>query len=186
MVLVRYLTVLIIVALTLVSCGNDLSLQRYLVDKQDDDKFLKVDVAASLLQAENGFMTDEQLEILNTIKKVNVVAYPIKNGDVASYETEKTKLTQIVDQEKYKLLSKVKSSSTNITFKYLGDDETIDEVIVLASDKERGFAVFRLLGDNMRPGDMMKLLSTVESGDLDLSKFNGLGDMFKEANTEEL
>jgi len=69
---------------------------------------------------------------------------------------------------------------------HLGDDETIDEVIVLASDKERGFAVFRLLGDNMRPGDMMKLLSTVESGDLDLSKFNGLGDMFKEANTEEL
>ena len=45
MVLVRFIVGISLAALSLVSCADGSSLQRYLVDKQDDDKFLKVDIA---------------------------------------------------------------------------------------------------------------------------------------------
>ena len=182
MIIVRYLTLLILSALTLISCNNDPSLQRYLVDKQDDDKFLKVDVAASLLQTDDNNMSAEEKEILNTIKKVNVVAYPIKGDDMAAYQAEKAIVNDILKNEDYKTLMKMGSNNSGATLKYVGEEDAIDEVVIFASDNERGFAVFRLLGEDMRPDQMMKLMNSIDSGDLDVSALNGIGDLFSEMN----
>lgn len=187
MALLRYAIGITIAALTLLSCDDGTSLQRYLVDKQEDDKFVKVDIATSLLQSDESNFTEEQQEILNTIKKVNVVAYPLKGGNMAEYETEMQKLSKIIDQEKYILLSSINSNGTKATLKYLGDEQAIDEVIIFAKDDERGFAVFRLLGDDMKPGQMVKLLTSIDSGDLDVSALSGIGELFADDDfkTEE-
>lgn len=178
--LVRFLVGISVAALALVSCNDGSSLQRYLVDKQDDDKYLKLDIATSLLESDDADFTEEQKEILGTIKKVNVVAFPIKGENAAAYEEERAELAKILDNEKYVLLGKVNSNGSKMTMKYLGEEDAIDEVIIFASDDERGFAVFRLLGDDMKPGQMMKLMNSINSGDLDLNALNGIGDMFKE------
>jgi hypothetical protein len=163
----------------LVSCSSEPSLQKYLVEKQDDDKFLKIDLATSLLQAESSSFTEEQQNILNTVKKVNVVAFKLKDGNIAEYEAEKNKLATIMNQDKYKTLIKFGSNNRGATLKYLGEENAIDEVIVFASDSEKGFAVFRLLGENMQPGQMIKLMNSIDRGDLDLSKFSGIGDLLE-------
>lgn len=186
MALVKYITALILVGFTLMSCNSDKSLQRYLVDKQEDDKFLKVDVAASLLQTDNNNMSEDQKEILNTIKKVNVVAYPIKDGNMTEYKAEKDKLATIIGQEKYKLLMKMGSNKSGATLKYLGEEDAIDEIIIFATDTERGFAIFRVLGDDMRPDKMIKLMNSIEKGDVDVTKFTGIGDLFGEIEAEDL
>lgn len=178
--LIRYIVALSLMAFTVMSCSDGSSLQRYLVDKQDDDKFLKVDIATSLLEGENADFTAEQKEILNTIKKVNVVAYPLKNNNTAEYEEMRKELSSILDHEKYVLLGKVNSDGRKMTMKYLGEEDAIDEVIIFASDDDRGFAVFRLLGDNMKPGQMLKLMGSIESGDLDVSALTGIGEIFGE------
>jgi hypothetical protein len=183
MVLVRFIVGISLAALSLVSCADGSSLQRYLVDKQDDDKFLKVDIATSLLESDDADFTEEQREILETIKKVNVVAFPLKGKNAADYETERTELAKILDNEKYILLGKVSSNGSMMTMKYLGEEDAIDEVIIFASDDERGFAVFRLLGDNMKPGQMLKLMNSINSGDLDVSALNGIGDIFNDNST---
>ncbi|MBG43172.1 MAG: hypothetical protein CL530_04315 [Aequorivita sp.] len=177
--LLKYFMALILGALALVSC-SDKSLQKYLVEKQDDDKFVKMDIAASLLQGNASNFTQEEKDILNTIKKVNVVAYPIVEGDTADYEMERQKLKDILDQEQYKELTRIKSNEWNATLKYTGEEDAIDEVIVFASDDNRGFAVFRLLGENMRPDQMLKLMKSAERGDLDVSKLEGFGKIFKD------
>ena len=179
MQLVKILTAITIAALSLVSCSNEKSLQKYLVDKQEDDRYLKVDLATSLLQSDDADFTEEQQEILNTIKKVNMVAFPVKNNDVTEYEAEKTKVREIIDQEKYKTLSKMKSKDTHITLKYLGEEDAIDEVIVFASNAEKGFGVFRLLCDDMKPGQMLQLMNSIDNGDFDMSKLSGFGDIFE-------
>jgi len=179
MVLVKYLMALVIAAAALTSC-SDKSLQKYLVEKQDDDKFVKMDVAASLLQGNTSNFTQEEKDILNTIKKVNVVAYPIIEGDTADYVKERQELKEILDQKQYKELTRIKSNEWNATLKYTGEEDAIDEVIVFASDDSRGFAVFRLLGENMRPDQMMKLMKSAERGDLDVSKLSGFGEIFKD------
>ncbi len=178
--IVKYLTVLVIAMLSLVSCDNGASLQRYLVDKQEDDRFVKVDIATSLFQSEENSFTEEEKEILNTIKKINVVAYPVKSGNSEEYESEKTIVKNIIGQEKYKTLGSVKSKDMHLTMKYLGEETAIDEVIVFASSDDKGFGVFRLLCDDMRPDQALKLMRTMERGDIDLSKLSGIGEVFNE------
>jgi hypothetical protein len=179
MVLARYFMALALGLSALTSC-SDKSLQKYLVEKQDDDKFVKMDIAASLLQGKNSSFSQEEKDVLNTIKKVNVVAYPIVDGDTADYEKERQELKAILDQEKYKELTRINSNDWNATLKYTGEEDAIDEVIVFASDDSRGFAVFRLLGENMRPDQMLKLMESAERGDLDISKLEGFGEIFKD------
>lgn len=179
MTLIKYTTALIIGLLTLMSCTNEKSLQRYLVDKQADDRYLKIDLATSLLQSDESNFTEDEQDILNTIKKVNVVAYPIKGGNVDEYKTEKALVNEILGQEKYKTLSTMKSKGMHITLKYLGEEDAIDEVIIFASSSEKGFGVFRLLCDDMRPDQILKLMNSIEKGDLDVSKLSGIGDLFE-------
>lgn len=179
MVLARYFIALVLGLLTITSCSDE-SLQKYLVEKQDDDKFVKMDIAASLLQGKNSDFSQEEKDILKTIKKVNVVAYPIIEGDTADYVQERQELKAILDQEQYKELTRIKSNDWNATLKYTGEEDAINEVIVFASDDNRGFAVFRLLGENMRPDQMLKLMESAERGDLDVSKLTGFGEIFKD------
>lgn len=179
MVLTRYFLALTLGVMVLTSC-SDQSLQKYLVEKQDDNKFVKMDVAASLLQGNDSNFSQEEKDILKTLKKVNVVAYPINDENIADFEIEKNKLKTILDQEQYKELTRIKSNDWNATLKYTGEEDAIDEVIVFASDDKRGFAVFRLLGENMRPDQMLKLMKSAERGDLDVSKFEAFGEIFKD------
>jgi hypothetical protein len=177
--LMKYFIPFAMAFLALVSCSNEPSLQKYLVDKQDDDKFLKIDLATSLLQSEDSSFSEEQQDILNTVKKVNVVAFKVTDGNIEEYNVEKDKVAAIMSQDKYKTLIKFGSNNRGALLKYLGEEDAIDEVIVFASDSEKGFAVFRLLGENMRPDQMIKLMNSIDNGDLDLSKFSGIGDLLE-------
>lgn len=176
--LLKIITTVVLSVLTFISCSNGKSLQQYLVDKQADDRFLKVDIATSLFQSEGANFNEEELDILETIKKINVVAYPVKNGDLATFETEKQVVKQIIDQEKYKTLGSMKSNDMQMTMKYLGEETAIDEVILFASSSDKGFGVFRLLCDDMRPDQALKLLNSMENGNLNLTKLSGIGEIF--------
>ena len=180
MILIKYVLGLGLAALTLFSCSNEKSLQRYLVDRQDDDSFLKIDIAASLLQTDNNNLSQEEKDILETVKKINVVAYPIKGENAADYEVKRQELKDIIDQEQYKMLMKYGSNKQGVTLKYLGEEDAIDEIIVFASDDEKGFALFRLLGEKMEPAKMMKLMKAIEKGDLDVSKLESIGNIFQD------
>lgn len=179
MTIVKYVVGFALGFLTLMSCDNSKSLQSYIVEKQEDDRFMKVDFATSLM-SEMDSLPQDQKDVLQSIKKMNVVAYPKKEGTEIDYEAEKGRLSVIFDQEKYKTLGKFKANNQNITLMYLGEEDAIDEVIVYGRDDEKGLAVFRLLGDDMNPNDVMKLSSMIENGNVDLSKLTGLEEVFKE------
>ena len=174
----KYSISLIALALSLASCSEK-SLQKYLVEKQDDDHFVKMDIAASLLQGNESNLSQEETETLKTIKKVNVVAYPITKGDSINYNLERAEILKILGQEQYKELARMNSEQWKITLKYTGEEDAVDEVIVFGSDDEKGFAVFRVLGNNMEPVKIMTLLKAADKNNLDFSKFSGLGEIFK-------
>jgi len=180
MVLIKFVIGIGLAVLTLFSCSNEKSLQRYLVDRQDDDSFLKIDIAASLLQTDNNNLSQEEKDILETVKKINVVAYPIEGENAADYEVKRQELKDILNQGQYKMLMKYGSNKQGATLKYLGEENSIDEIIVFASDDEKGFALFRLLGDKMEPAKMMKLMNAIEKGDLDVSKLESIGNIFQD------
>lgn len=176
-VVLKYVIATVMAAMAFTSCNDNKSLQKYLVEKQDDNNFVKIDLATSLLQAEGNDFSEEEKNILNTVKKINVVAFPLTDDNMAEYEIEKQNAIDVLSQEKYKTLMKYGSNSRGATLKYLGEEEAIDELIVFASDNEMGFAVFRLLGDNMRPEDMLKLMKGIDQGDIDVSSLKSLGNL---------
>jgi len=186
--LIRYSIAFVIAVTTLFSlqsCDNEPSLQKYMVEKQDDDKFLKVDLASSLLLAEDNKLSVEDREILNTVKKVNIVAFQLKDENMTEYEVEKRKVKEILDNEKYQTLMKYGSSQNGATLKFVGNEDAIDEFVAFGSDESKGFAVVRITGKNMKPADIMGLIGNIGSGDLNMSALSGLGSMFDMPNAKQ-
>lgn len=165
-------------ALALVSCSNP-SLQKYMVEKQDDSNFVKMDIAGSLFQ-NTGNMDEEKKSSLKTIRKINVLAYPIQNNDTLNFEKEKSELTDILETEKYKTLMYLNSSDRKASLKYIGKEDAIDELILYGSDNTQGFAVLRILGEDMKPADMYQLMKSIQSGDINISQFPGFEKTFKD------
>lgn len=169
---------LILTTFTMISC-KEKSLQKYLVEKQDDARFAKIDIAPGMI---NGFSKDfdsENQEVFNRVKKVNFLAFQIKQNDLTSYEEEKEVVQDILQQEKYKDLTRIHSNKWSFRFLYTGTETAIDEIIVFASDDDSGFAIARLLGNKMQPNDLMKIIHAFEKGEIDASALDGVLDIFK-------
>ena len=173
---VRFILALFVASI-FTSCG-EASLQKYFVEKQDDPKFMKIDLAPSLLEGNNKLGAKEK-ETLKGIKKINVVALPIKEVNKGDFELERDELETILQQEKYKELTRVKSSEWNFTVNYTGEETAIDEVIVYAFNNEQGLAVFRLLGDNLKPEQIVEFVLNAKDNGMDFSALEGLKDVFK-------
>jgi hypothetical protein len=45
---------------------------------------------------------------------------------------------------------------------YVGSDEHIDEFVLFANSKDAGFAVVRVLGDDMNPNNILTLMSVLK------------------------
>lgn len=158
-----------ILGVVLVSCSNETSLQEYFVENQNDRRFMALDVPSSLLVGENSSLDAEQRETLKTIKKVNLLGYPMNEENKATYEEEKAKIKDILNAEKYQSLMRYGGGGTrSAQLYYLGEEDAIDEFIIFGADSARGFGVARVLGDDMQVDALMKLVSSFEKGDINI------------------
>lgn len=176
------LSVLLVLAVfTVTSCSSDKkSLQEYYVDNQENNDFVLVDVPASLISGSSAFLTKEQNEVLETIRKINIMAYPIKDATSINYQGEKTKLMSILAGDDYEELMKANSDEGSIRLYFKGEEEAIDEVIFFGAEDSKGFILARLLGDDMNISNMVKLAQSMETSDIDVSQFEGIMDIFND------
>ena len=100
-------------------------------------------------------------DILKTIKKINVVAYPIEEGNVSTYEVKMQVLKTILDQDRYKTLMKYGSNKEGATLKYVGLEDAIDEMIRSAVSPHLKIIVDFL---NQNGYSLMKMLMLWETG----------------------
>lgn len=165
---------LVLLSLGVVSCKNETTLQEYYVENQNSQQYLAFDLPASLLTGENSKLNAEQKATLETIKKVNVLGFPLKDGNKELYEAEKTKLTEILKADKYQQLMRYGGGNRKAELYYLGEEDAIDELIIFGSDDEKGFGIARVTGNDMNPEAMIRLLKSFEKGELDVA---GLPDL---------
>lgn len=166
----------------LTSCDDGKSLQKYYVENQEDADFLALDVPTSMF-ANSESLEVEQRETLESIKKINVLALK-KEEDPAKFESEKTKLDEIFQDEKYQLLMKYGGGDRKAALYFTGEEDAIDELIVYGYDNERGLGVARVLGENMSPDKIMKLMKSMDKDNFKVEGFQELGSIFG-ANEEE-
>ena len=167
---------LLLLVLMITSCKNEKSLQGYLVESQEKTGFISVDIPTSFLQLKSDNVSEDVKATLKSIRKVNVVALPIK-GNEAAYEVEKATLKKLFKgNDDYKSLMSMKAKGMHVNLYYTGDTDSIDEVIAFGYGKEAGVGVARLLGENMNPAKIIAMMNNVKiDGDnINLKQFSAI------------
>jgi hypothetical protein len=164
-----------ILAFSFTSCKEE-SLQGYLVKSQEKSGFITFDVPASILQIKSDDVSAATKATLNTLKKINVVALPVNDGNSAEIAAEKAQLDKIFKGTAYKSLMRFTHSGIKINLMYTGNGDEIDEVIAYGYSDKMGVGIARILGDNMNPSDIMKMMNEVrlDAGNMNLSQFGAI------------
>ncbi|GAA3516690.1 DUF4252 domain-containing protein [Aquimarina addita] len=159
------------------SCNSEVSLQEYFVDHKEDADFIAIDLPASLLDKKSVELSDDEKEALESVKKINFLGLQRTDMNQAKIDEESGAINKILNTEQYQTLMKFGFDGVNIVLKYQGDDEVMDEVIVFATHHEKGLALIRVLGDDMKPEKISKLMQSVRKGNLDLDAFKQIGEV---------
>jgi hypothetical protein len=173
----RLLTVFIFITLT--ACSSTQSLQEYYVDSSENPNFLSFDVPTSILNLEEAELTPTQKAAVGSLRKLNILAFKKSDKNGAEYQVEKTKVNAILRNSDYTELMKMNTEYGKATVKYLGDDTAIDEVIIFGNSDEKGFALIRVLGDDMNPAHLVQLLQAIQKSDFKGEGLEKVGDLFK-------
>lgn len=160
------------------SCNQGESLQSYYVNNQEKPNFLQVDVPVSMVKLAEEQMNEEQKEAYRSIDKLNMLAYSVTQ-DEADYKLEQEKVTKILQNEKYEELMRGSMDGGKFVVKMIGDDDLIDELIVFGSSSDKGFAIIRVLGDDMDPVKIMKLGDVLQNIDADQTDVKNFIDFFQ-------
>lgn len=158
------------------ACSSNQSLQEYYVDSSENPNFISIDVPTSILNLEESELSAAQNEALQSLKKLNILAFKKTTKNAAEYKVEKAKVNSILKDDEFIELMKLNSKYGKGVIKYLGDEDAIDEVIIYGNSNDKGFALIRVLGDNMNPAHIVQLLQAIQKSDY---KGEGLGEIGK-------
>jgi len=172
---------LLATVLILISCDSTPSLQKYIVDSKENNEFMSIDIPASIIQLKNVDVSEDVKNTLGTIKKMNFLALQLNKDNQKLYDSEKLKVKKILKNPKYKQLVRFKRNKSNVSVSYLGDKNAINEVVLFGADNEKGFAIVRILGENMNPSDIIKLSQDIKI-DGNSNQIKQLESLFKSLN----
>lgn len=174
----------LLVGAVVIACNNETSLQEYYVENQENKDFVAIDVPTSLL-ANNESLDASQRETLESVRKINLLAYPVKTTDSAGFNSEKEELKRILENEKYQLLMRYGSGERKVEIFFTGEEDAVDEFVVYGTDEARGVGVARILGDDMNPDEILKFIRSLEEGDIDMDGLQSIAGMFGEIKSKE-
>jgi hypothetical protein len=172
-------TTAFLVLVTLVSCNSEPTLQKYFVENTNNKDFIALDISPNILNLDKAKLTSEQNEALNSFDKMNILAFKTTDKNKAEFETERAKVKAILKDPKYQQLMSFGSGKDGASVSYVGTDDNIKEFVVFANKKENGFAVVRVLGENMNPNNIMTLMSVLKKSNIDMEQLKPLQQLIK-------
>jgi hypothetical protein len=174
------LVIFILTLLFVFSCETKTTLQKYYVEKIESSEFVSVDLAPSFINTDKIKLTSEEKAALSSFKKMNILAFRTDSIDFAGYDKEIKEVKSILKDESYQQLMKAGSGNDGAAIYFVGnDDEHIEEFVVLAGKKENGFAVVRVLGNDMNPTHILNMLSLLKKSNVDLEQLKPLQQFMK-------
>ena len=148
------------------SCSSKDSLQSYFVNHQEESGFMSVDIPISFLSnGEIGF-SEDQIKAINTIDKLNVISYSIDDGNLDEFNFQLSSVKNILKSNTYNDLIRMGTGAGGkVKILYIENNNTIDEIIIFGYTLEMGFAIVRVLGNDMNLFQIMKLGSVIDQLD---------------------
>lgn len=158
----RILSLIIIASTLLSSCNDEPSLQKYFVEKTENKNFIALDLSPNMLNVDSLKLTVDENNALKSFEKVNILAFKLNDKNKGEFETERSKVKEILKEEKYQQLMKFGSGKDGASVSFVGDTEHIDEFVFYANKKENGFAVVRVIGKDMNPTGIVTLIQCLK------------------------
>ena len=174
----KQLSLLLVAFAFLVSCENEASIQQFYVDSEENTNYLMLDIPTSIITLPES-ASIEAKQAYESINKVNLLAFKINESNKVDYEKEKAKVKKILKNDVYTELMRMNSNGTKIVAKYIGTEDSIEEMILYAQDNNQGFALARVLGEDMKPENMMALLNSIQDINKDSEIFGQVEKFFK-------
>lgn len=178
--IIKNLVGMILLVVTFQSCNQGASLQRYYVDNQEQPNFLSVDVPVSMLNLDKQQLTQDQNDAYKSIQKLNMLAYKVNPTRQLEYETELAKVKTILDDPKYEELIRGGDSEVGkFSIRILGKEDDVEEFILFGNSDDKGFAIVRILGNDMNPNKIMTLFSVLDKANIDDAQISKFTEFFK-------
>lgn len=142
----------------LMSCQTN-SLQTYMVNHKDDENFISLDFSLKTFVDNFDKLSDDQKKVFKDVRKVNILAFKKDNSNGEEYSQKRNLLTQILSEE-FSDQQLMSVNDKGRQMKMFADDmkDKVKEIVIYASDNNRGFLVLRLLGDDLNPSNFYKLM----------------------------
>lgn len=160
--------------LLLFSCSNEPSLQKYFVENSESSDFIALDLGSSIINTEKMTLSKEEEAALKSFEKMNIIAFKKDSLNEEKYNVESKKVKDLLKAEKYQELMKMGSGNNSGAIYFVGEEEHIDEFILFANGKDTGFAVVRVLGNDMNPSQIMNIVNLMQKANLDLEQLKPL------------
>lgn len=171
---------MIILVVTLQSCNQNLSLQTFYVDNELAPGYTSLDVPVSMLNIDEEKLTPEQLEAYESVEKISMIAYVLESGNEDKMKEEYEVVKNILKDPKYEeLMRGGNSTDGKFVVKCIGDGEDVDEFILLGNSNQTGFAVVRILGDDMNFQKLMNLTTVLDETNIEESQLRDITKFFK-------
>ncbi|WP_420573962.1 DUF4252 domain-containing protein [Kordia sp.] len=175
--------VLMLVIIGISSCSDKNSLHNYILDNAEKIGFSSSTIPISSIKGQGLELTEKQEEAFNAIERVNVLVYQVNQEKKEEFTAEKAKIKSILKQSKYEELVNLGSKGL---IKFVGEEEAIDEIVIFVANKEMGFAVTRIVGDDMTMNKFMELYQMASQDNFSGVKLNlgGLTDLVAPISTK--
>lgn len=171
---------MLFLVVTLQSCNQDPTLQSFYVDSELAPGFTSLDVPISLLKIDENELSEEQQEAYDSVDKLSLVAFVAEDDNKDQMDIEYAKVNSILDNPKYEeLMRGGNSTDGKFVIKCIGDGENVDEFIVLGTSQETGFAVIRIIGDDMNFAKIMDLASLLDENNIEETQLKQFTKIFQ-------
>ncbi len=164
--------------LALIGCKTEPTLQKYFVQRTEDKDFIALDISPTILNVKEEELSVEQKEALEAFDKMNIIAFKLDENNKSKFETERAEVAEILKDEKYQQLMKVGKGKETATVSFVGDEDNIDEFVLYANKNDMGFAVVRILGNDMNPTHIMNLMTMLDKSKVNMDQLEPLQDIF--------
>ena len=171
--------IVLLAAILMVSCSSKPSLQKYIVEKLESPDFVVLDLGSSVINTDKVELSVADKEALKSFEKLNVLVFKKDSLDEKKFDDESTKVKTILSDKTYQELIKYGGADKSATVYFVGEEDAIDEFVLFAAQKETGFAVVRVIGDNMNPNQVLRLVSLLQKSKFDFEQLKPLQDILK-------
>ncbi|QHI34728.1 hypothetical protein IMCC3317_00720 [Kordia antarctica] len=172
---IQSILVLVLISIGMSSCSDKNSLQNYILNSAEKVGFSSSSIPKSIIKPAELNLTAEQQVAFEAVDRINVLIYKYDPTKKEEFIAENKKVKTILQQKKYEELINLGNKGI---IKFSGEEDSIDEIIIFLSNKETGFAVARIIGNDMTMNKFMELYKIAGQRDLSEGDMN-LGDLSK-------